>query len=888
MRKLLGLFCLVVLSAVCVILSVPLRAQALVCTTDVYGCNACGCTTKADAASRGYCGDIRQRFSPSGPNVPSEDCSFFCKTGQIQSCNIVSGRSCSPLIACFNEADCKCTDACSGATPCGTPGNCYATSGCDNTCNSTKTTDACGVCGGSVSTITCDAATPSCNTTSGADSCGSSCSKTDNQTKDICGTCGGSVTVNTCSATMPSVCGQTNTGTLACGGSCSVSSPACSLPCSGTTPCGDPATGCYAKSGCDNTCDSTKTTDICGTCGGDITVNTCSASMPSVCGQTNTGTFACGGPCSVSSAPCPGTCSGATRCGTFPRCSAPDACGTCGGSVPVNTCSATMPSSCGQTNTGTFACGGPCSVSSAACSACFPSFVIAPPTASTANGSSLQFNAWYDDDGPGSGCPDGRLSVAGSPSTTWTSLNSTVATSQGSGLFRGVSPGTAPVQAVYAGITATASLDVISASIPDFSLHANPSSLSVALGSSATSQITITALNGFSGSVTLSQSGLPTGVSMTLPPSLASEGSASPSFPALFRRAAASLLPTLINSSQASTLTLAVSNATLPGAYTIHVTGTSGAISHTLDFPLVITGSPATHLGCNASNTCALLPGAGTPSCSPAGSSCGSGPVTHLGCNASNTCALLPGAGVDSCTPVGSSCLSGPPTHLGCNASNTCVVLAGAGTDSCFSIGSVCSGDVTHHECVNNSCGTIFGAGPDRCKVSSDCGHVVHGECDPLSRSCVNKAGAAPPSCASDAACGPTHLTHFECQNSTCLIVGGAGTDECAGPIGSSCISPFSCTFSATPAALFTPPAASVNLSWSCSGGAGVTNCTVRKVGGPLLISGGGAGSVSNTPAASSQYSLTCTNSGTVTTDTKTITVTVNGLLFHEVSPGGR
>jgi hypothetical protein len=581
-------------------------------------------------------------------------------------------------------------------------------------------------------------------------------------------------------------------------------------------------------------------------------------------------------------------------------------CGSANGqsasSAPTsNLCSSGTASAVSVSAPWTWSCVGSGGGSTASCSApaCSPSFIIAPPSANATVGNTLQFAAWYDPDGPS--CSGGQLNVTSNPSTTWTSQKTTVATSQGSGSFRGIAPGTAPVQAVYAGLTATASLDVISASIPDFSLHANPSSLSIALGSSATSQITITALNGFSGTVSLSQSGLPAGVSMTLPPSLGSNDSASPSFLSLFRRAAASLVPTLINSSQASTLTLAVSNATLPGAYTIHVTGTSGAISHTLDFPLVITGvSPATHLGCNASNTCALLPGAGAPLCSPVGSSCGSGPATHLGCNASNTCALLPGAGTPSCSPAGSSCLSGPPTHLGCNASNTCAVLAGGGADSCFSVGSPCSGTGTHHECVANSCGTIFGAGPDRCATSADCnggdggggggGGGAHGACDASSRSCVNRAGSGSSTCLSDTNCGTItpRSTHFECQNSTCLIVGGAGADQCAGPIGAFCISPFSCTMSATPAALFTPPAASVNLSWTCSGGAGVTNCTVRKVAGAVLISGGGAGSVSNTPAASSQYSLTCTNSGTGTTDTKTVTVTVNGLLFHEVSPGGR
>ena len=53
---------------------------------------------------------------------------------------------------------------------------------------------------------------------------------------------------------------------------------------------------------------------------------------------------------------------------------------------------------------------------------------------------------------------------------------------------------------------------------PDFSLSANPTSLSVAQGSSGTSTITINPIDGFTGSVNLSASGLPTGVTAGFSP----------------------------------------------------------------------------------------------------------------------------------------------------------------------------------------------------------------------------------------------------------------------------------------------------------------------------------------------------------------------------------
>src|SRR6185312_5464727 len=53
------------------------------------------------------------------------------------------------------------------------------------------------------------------------------------------------------------------------------------------------------------------------------------------------------------------------------------------------------------------------------------------------------------------------------------------------------------------------------ASNPNFTLAASPSSLSVTQGSSGNSTITVTKTGGFTGSVSLSASGLPAGVTAT-------------------------------------------------------------------------------------------------------------------------------------------------------------------------------------------------------------------------------------------------------------------------------------------------------------------------------------------------------------------------------------
>jgi len=99
---------------------------------------------------------------------------------------------------------------------------------------------------------------------------------------------------------------------------------------------------------------------------------------------------------------------------------------------------------------------------------------------------------------------------------------------------------------------------------PDFSTSANPSSLNAPLGSSASSTITLSSLNGFTGTVSLSATSSPSGPSLSLNPTsvtLSSGGTASSS--------------------------LSVSSST-SGSYTITVTGTSGSLSHSASVNLIV------------------------------------------------------------------------------------------------------------------------------------------------------------------------------------------------------------------------------------------------------------------------------------------------------------
>jgi subtilase family serine protease len=99
--------------------------------------------------------------------------------------------------------------------------------------------------------------------------------------------------------------------------------------------------------------------------------------------------------------------------------------------------------------------------------------------------------------------------------------------------------------------------------IPGYGLTASPSTFSVVQGSSVTSTITSTVLNGFDSAISLSVTGQPTGVTV-------------------------SLSPTSITGAGTSTLTIAVAASTVTGTYNIRVRGTSGKITETVTVSLTV------------------------------------------------------------------------------------------------------------------------------------------------------------------------------------------------------------------------------------------------------------------------------------------------------------
>src|SRR5260370_174361 len=132
-----------------------------------------------------------------------------------------------------------------------------------------------------------------------------------------------------------------------------------------------------------------------------------------------------------------------------------------------------------------------------------------------------------------------------------------------SGLFTAGSPAGGPftVTAASGTMSGTASVTVTSVP-PAFSLSASPTSQSVKRGVTASYNVTITPVNGFSGSVTLSLTGQPSGasVSFTTNPATAS-----------------------------STLKVTPSATGPRGTFTLTITGKSGSLTHTTTATLTVT-----------------------------------------------------------------------------------------------------------------------------------------------------------------------------------------------------------------------------------------------------------------------------------------------------------
>ncbi|HEV7522733.1 MAG TPA: hypothetical protein VGP89_16640 [Candidatus Angelobacter sp.] len=165
-----------------------------------------------------------------------------------------------------------------------------------------------------------------------------------------------------------------------------------------------------------------------------------------------------------------------------------------------------------------------------------------------------------------SGLPAGVTATFGTNPTTGSSVVTFTASSTAT---TGTSSVTITGTSGTLSHTTSVSLTVNAVATPNFSLSASPASLAVTQGSSGNSTITVTPSGGFTGSVSLSTSALPSGVT-----------------------AAFGTNPT----TSTSVLTFTARSTATTGTSTITVTGVSGTLSHTTTISLTISSSAAQNL----------------------------------------------------------------------------------------------------------------------------------------------------------------------------------------------------------------------------------------------------------------------------------------------------
>ncbi len=161
-----------------------------------------------------------------------------------------------------------------------------------------------------------------------------------------------------------------------------------------------------------------------------------------------------------------------------------------------------------------------------------------------------------------SSLPAGVTASFGSSPTT---SNSSVTFTASSTATTGTS--TITITGTSGTLSHTTSISLTINAPPDFSLAASPGSLTVAQGSNGSSTITVTPSGGFTGSVTLSTSALPSGVTASFGTNPATS---------------------------TSVLLLTASSTAALGTSTVTITGTSGSFTRTAALTLTINGPVAT------------------------------------------------------------------------------------------------------------------------------------------------------------------------------------------------------------------------------------------------------------------------------------------------------
>jgi hypothetical protein len=165
-----------------------------------------------------------------------------------------------------------------------------------------------------------------------------------------------------------------------------------------------------------------------------------------------------------------------------------------------------------------------------------------------------------------------NFSVSGLPTGATGTFNPTSVNTSGSTTLSVTTSGTTPAGSYPLTITGTSgsivhtnsvTLVVNAVATPDYSISATPASQTVTQGAGTSYTATVTPSGGFTGTVTFSYSGLPTG-------------------------AAATFNPTSVTTSGNTTMSVTTSTTTPAGSYVVTITGTSGTLTHSTTVTLVV------------------------------------------------------------------------------------------------------------------------------------------------------------------------------------------------------------------------------------------------------------------------------------------------------------
>jgi hypothetical protein len=165
------------------------------------------------------------------------------------------------------------------------------------------------------------------------------------------------------------------------------------------------------------------------------------------------------------------------------------------------------------------------------------------------------------------GCPTNATCTFSPTTVTGGSGSSTLTVTAASSTLTGTYPLT--ITGMSGSLTHTTTVSLTVNPPPDFSISASPTSLSLTLGQTGNSTITVTSLYGFGGSVGLSVSGCPT-------------------------NATCGVSPGSVTGSGTATLTVITNSTTATGGFTLTVTGNSASLSHFVSIPLTVSAPTTT------------------------------------------------------------------------------------------------------------------------------------------------------------------------------------------------------------------------------------------------------------------------------------------------------